>query len=132
MFNETNIIEFINKIINESNEDEKELKNNIEKFKEYLILTKMSNLRITEWLNQVIICLPEILVLKKKLNNINVSSLIDINEIKVSEENISKEDRKILTKKFNEKINIEKHYHHYETSSTSSNCGGGSTTRRGC
>lgn len=132
MFNETNIIEFINKIINESNEDEKELKNNIEKFKEYLILTKMSNLRITEWINQVIICLPELFALKKKIKNVDISSLIDINEIKVSEENISKEDRKKLTKKLNGKINIEKHYHHYETSSTSSYCGGGSTTRNGC
>lgn len=122
MFDNENVIEFVNKIVNESKEDEKELANNIKKFKEYLELTKMGDDKVIEWLNRVITCLPELISLKNKLKNIDASTLVDFNTIIVNSKNVKK-----LTKKSNEKLNDEKHYHHY-TRSTSYNCGGGSTS----
>ena len=66
-------------------------------------------------------------VSKKKLKAVNVANLVDFNNIIVNTNNITNEERRKLTKKLNEKINDEKHYHHY-TRSTSYNCGGGSTS----
>lgn len=128
MFENDNVVEFVNKIINNSQEEDKEIGVNLEKFKEYLKLTKMGDDDITCWLDRVIACLPEIMALKKKIKTINIISIVELK----NNNKLKKESKKTLTKKHDENINVVKHYHHYETVNTSSNCGGGSTTRRGC
>lgn len=128
MFENDNVVEFVNKIINSSQEDDKEIGVNLEKFKEYLKLTKMGDDDIINWMDRVIACLPEIIALKKKIKTINIISIVELE----NNNKLKKESKKTLTKKHDDNVNVVKHYHHYETVNTSSNCGGGSTTRRGC
>ena len=119
MFLEKNVIEFINKIINESKEEENELKSNLEKFKEYLILTKMSDKKIVEWVNIVNNCLPEIIALKKKIKkNIDIISLIELKENEIEKNNV---ERKVLTKMLNDKMMNINNYNYFGNHSTSSN-----------
>lgn len=126
MFLEKNVVEFINKIILESKEEGlSKIKENIETFRDYLQLTKMANEAVIAWINQVVDCLPEIISLRKKVNNIDILMIVPFEGV-VSE----KEEKlvQLIKKKYEEK-----HYHHYHED-TSSNCGssGNGKSRSGC
>lgn len=120
MFVEKNIIEFVSKIIDESNGDEK-LKENITQFKDYLRLTKMGSEQAISWIEQVVDCLPEIMLLRKKVKSFDIAALIPFEG-----------QEKVKTKqKTRQSVYEEKHYHHYESSS-SDNCGSSSSANRRC
>ena len=117
MFDEKEIIEFFNRIINTDNLDDKDIKNNVTKFFEYLVLTKMCDKETLEKLARIIACLNEILIIKKTIGYIDINTLL-----------LSKEEQKKLVKKPQKN----RHYNHYEPSSPtySSSCGCSSYTSR--
>ena len=126
MFLEENIIEFINKIIYESKEQRiTDVKNNIEQFKNYLELTKMGSQKSIEWIGSVADCLPELIALSKKINDIDVSLIIPFEG-----QTAIKNKTKLKTKTIQDDYD-KKHYSHYNSYS-SSNCGSSSSTNSRC
>lgn len=117
MFDEVEIIEFINRIINSENIKEQDIKHNIMKFYEYLELTQMCDEETSEKLSSIIRCLNEILILKRNLGYIDINNLL-----------LEPEEQKKLVKR--PKKN--KHYNHYESSSSSSSCGGSTRYSSSC
>ncbi len=132
MFEEQEIIEFFNRIINASNVSDQEIKTNVKIFYEYLVLTKMCNGNTQKKLSTMVNIINEIIVIKKAIGYIDLKTLL-----------IEPEEPKKLVKK----PKPQKHYNHYETggpsfcgsssssssgssSSYSSSCGIGSYTRR--
>ena len=121
MFDEQEVIEFFNRIINAPNLKEQEIKQNITKFYEYLVLTKMCEGESLKKLNKIVVCLNEILAIKKAIGYMDINTLI-----------LEPEEQKRLIKQ------NKKHYGHYESSSSlscgsstySSSCGSASYTRR--
>lgn len=107
MFEKREIMEFINRIINAPDIEEKEVIENVTKFYEYLVLTKMCDDELLEKLSKIISCLPEILIIK------NCLGYVDINILLL---------RSDSTKKLVKKPQNKKHYGHYETSDSSSYC----------
>jgi len=116
MFNEEEIIEFINRIINFPNIEDSEIKTNITKFYEYISLTNMCNEETLKKVSVIIDCLNEILKLKKKLEYVDISSLI-------SKPNKEKELRKTPNNR---------HFSHYESGGYSSSCGSSRTYSSHC
>lgn len=108
MFDEQEIIEFFNRIINATDLKDQEIKINVTKFYEYLALTKMCDEESLEKLSKIVTCLSEILSLKKTLGYIDIASLL-----------LEPEEQKKLVKRPQNK----KHYNHYESSDSSSSCG---------
>ncbi len=127
MFDVEEIIEFFNRIINTSNISDQEIKVNVIKFYEYLVLTKMCDEESIKKLSKIVACLSEILAIKKAIGYIDINNLL-----------IEPQEPKKLTK--TPKKN--RHYNHYESdgpsfcgsssssSSYSSSCGSASYTRR--
>ena len=111
MFEEKEIIEFFNRIINSPSISEEEINNNVTKFYEYLILTKMCDDELIEKISKIIACLNEILKIKRTMGYIDVNVLIQK----------SSNQKRLVMKPQN------RHYNHYESSSSSSSCG--SSTR---
>ena len=111
MFDNKDLIEFINRIIN-SEQPEEEIKNNVIKFYEYLELTEMADETTSRKLSKIIACLDEILTLKKALGYIDINTLL-----------LEPEEQKKLVKKPKK----QKHYNHYERGSSSS-CGSSSSS----
>ena len=107
MFDEQEIIEFFNRIINTPNLKDQEIKINVTKFYEYLVLTKMCEEESLTKLSKIVACLNEILSIKKTMGYIDISTLL-----------LEPEEQKKLVKRPQNK----KHYGHYEASSSSS-CG---------
>jgi len=126
MFLGSDIIEFVNKIINIKEVKEEEILTNLKGFVNYLKLTKMADDQTLKCLNHILDCLPEIIRLKNKIGYLDVNMLFKEEE----KNNITKSDEKKakeIVKKYEEK-----HYHHYHQSSSSS-CGCDTTlTGRGC
>ena len=108
MFDEQEIIEFFNRIINTPNLKDQEIKINVTKFYEYLVLTKMCEEESLTKLSKIVACLNEILSIKKTMGYIDISTLL-----------LEPEEQKKLVKR------NKKHYGHYESSSSSS-CGSSS------
>lgn len=111
MFLGSDILEFINKIIDlndTKNENKTEL---IENFKNYLKLTKMADEETLKCIDKIIKCLPEICILKQKLGTFDLNIIL-----KDEQQNIEKNDQ-VKAKKI-VKLYDEKHYHHYQTSSS--------------
>ena len=68
MFVGTDVIEFINKIINQSEvKDKEKVKQNITKFREYLKLTCMADEVTLADIDLILSCIDELMVLKSKL-----------------------------------------------------------------
>lgn len=127
MFLNKDIIEFINKIINQTSiSDSESIKENILKFKKYLELTKMCDKKSLEDIDVIISCTDELIGLKDKIGNIDINIIL-----KNKEEKQVKEKKKVIIKeKPSQSLYDEKHYHHYSFDNSSS-CGGGSSYR-GC
>ena len=142
MFIQSDIREFINKIINQSDMSIKnQVKENIIKFREYLRLTCMANEVTLADIDLIIDCLDELMVLKTKFGRVDVMSLFEGRE---------KEERQITLKKTPQNKYDRKHYQHYSggyasscgTSSRTNSCGtslstyssscGSISTYRGC
>lgn len=116
MFKRDDLIEFVNSIINKSNQKE-EIKNNLIKFIEYLKLTKMADEETLQELENIISCIEELLIIKEKFGKCNIIKLL---ETKEKEKNKTKTKTKI---KKEENIHY-RHYHNdYEPSYYSSSCG---------
>ena len=109
MFVGTDVIEFINKIINQSDvKDKDKVKQNITKFREYLRLTCMADEATLTDIDLILSCIDEIMIVKSKLGNVQrmsyqmINSLdIDImpNVIRVSEDyinSIKRDDQEFL------------------------------------
>ena len=127
MFLNKDIIEFINKIINQTSiSDSESIKENILKFKKYLELTKMCDKKSLEDIDVIISCADELIGLKDKIGNIDINIIL-----KNKEEKQVKEKKKVIIKENpSQSLYDEKHYHHYSFDNSSS-CGGGSSYR-GC
>lgn len=124
MFLGNDIIEFIDKMIDIKDISNEDKIKNIEKFRDYLKLTKTIDDTTLNSIDKIISCLPEILKLKQKLGSFDLTSIL-----KEEQEKIDKKDNlkaKQVIKKYEEK-----HYHHYYDSS-SSGCGCSSTPSRSC
>lgn len=145
MFVGTDVIEFINKIINQSDiRDKQQVKQNITKFKEYLRLTCMANEATLADIDLILSCIDELMVVKSKLGNVDVMSIFEGRE-----EKANTQPRRLAKTK--QSSYDEKHYRHYSggsnsscgstptrssscgsTPSYSSSCGGSSPTYRSC
>jgi hypothetical protein len=132
MFVGTDVIEFINKIINQSDvKDKDKVKQNITKFREYLRLTCMCDETTLTDIDLILSCIDELMVVKSKLGIVDVMSIFEGREE-------TKQPRRLA--KTRQSLYDEKHYRHYSSSnnsscgsnspSYSSSCGGGSVNRR--
>lgn len=133
MFNEKNIIEFINKIINQSDVDiQNETEENIRKFCRYLELTQMCDEETLGKIDKVLTCYGSLMDLKRNFGYVDVTSLF----VKEPEsKKLSKRPPKRQEQQKPRTVYEEKHYHHYVEPSYSSGCGGGSgggSYRSGC
>lgn len=124
MFLQVDVIEFINKIINQSNVKDKEsVKTNITKFREYLILTQMADETTLAEIDIILDCLNELMVLKNKLGDVDVMMIFQGREESV--------DKPRSLKKTRQSLYDEKHYRHYERD-TSSSCGSSPSYSSSC
>lgn len=144
MFAGTDVIEFINKIINKSNvRDKEKVKQNITKFREYLRLTCMADEATLGDIDLILSCIDEIMVVKSKLGNVDVMNIFE------GREETKNQPRRLA--KTRQSSYDEKHYRHYSggsnsscgntpirssscgsTPSYSSSCGGSGPTYRSC
>ena len=142
MFVGNDVIEFINKIINQSDvKDKQQVKQNITKFREYLRLTCMVDETTLTDIDLILSCIDELMVVKSKLGVVDVMSIFE------GREETKTQSRRLAKTK--QSTYDEKHYRHYQrdytsscsntptkssscgsTSSYSSSCGGGSISRR--
>lgn len=119
MFICDDILEFINRIINQSNvRDKMSIKQNIIKFREYLKLTQMVDEVTIADIDIIIDCFDELMTLKSKLGDIDVA--IIFHERKKDGDRPKKLE---LTK---QSKYDEKHYKHYIRNNSSS-CGSSSS-----
>jgi hypothetical protein len=144
MFVGTDVIEFINKIINQSDlRDKQQVKQNITKFREYLRLTCMADEATLTDIDLILSCIDELMVVKSKLGSVDVMSIFEgRGETKTQPRRLAKTKQSSYD---------EKHYRHYSggsnsscgsssfsssncgsTPSYSSSCGGSSPTYRSC
>ena len=132
MFVGTDVIEFINKIINQSDvKDKDKVKQNITKFREYLRLTCMCDETTLTDIDLILSCIDELMILKSKLGIVDVMSIFEGRED-------TKQPRRLA--KTRQSLYDEKHYRHYSSGSNSScgsssptyssSCGGGTVNRR--
>lgn len=108
MFDEQEIIEFFNRIINAPELKNQEIKINVTKFYEYLVLTKMCNDETLAKLSKITTCLNEIITIRNTIGYIDINTLLQEPE----------QPRKLA-----KKPQKNKHYIHYESSDSSSSCG---------
>ena len=126
MFERQDLIDFVGKIINESDKKE-ETKRNLKQFRSYLDLTKMVDENTLSDLDQIINCTDELLIIKEKLGTCDITTLLE-----------STMDTKSKKKVKREKENIHYSYYHrdpcrasYEPSYWSTGCNGQRNTYRG-
>ena len=113
MFDEKEIIEFFNRIINAPNLKEEEIETNVTKFHQYLVLTKMCTEETLDKVAKIVQCIKELLKIKKTLGFIDIRTLLA--EKPEQPMKLSKKPRKRTTRT------------HY-----SSGCGGGIESNNGC
>lgn len=111
MFDETEVIEFFNRIINAPDLSNQEIKTNVTKFYEYLVLTKMCDEESLTRLSKIVNCLNEIIVIKNQFGSIDVNNLL-----------LEQDKTKKLVKK--PKKQTTKHYNHYVDDDYVSGCAG--------
>lgn len=141
MFDQDNIIEFINKIINQV-EEVGDAEANLRKFRDYLELTEMCDNETLARVDKVLDCYDSIINLKRTFGSVDVSSLFK-DAVNAGKRLVKKK----VTKPVQAKDEYEdKHYRHYSSSyhepvsssgcggsvSYSSGCGCGSSYRSGC
>ena len=137
MFLQMDVLEFINKIINQSKVSDKvAVKQNITKFRDYLKLTQMADNATLADIDIILDCLDELMTLKGKLGDVDVTMIFQSRE--------ESKDKPKGLKKTRQSLYDEKHYRHYQrdtssscssTPSRSSSCGGSSpsyTSSCGC
>lgn len=143
MFNQDSIIEFINKIVNQVEDQENEdTETNLRKFRAYLELTEMCDSDTLARVDKVLDCYESLVNIKRSFGFVDVSSLF-----KKDQNTAKKLVKKRVTKPVQPKDEYEdKHYRHYSSSyhepvsssgcggsvSYSSGCGCGSSYRSGC
>lgn len=121
MFLHMDVIEFINKIINQSKVSDKVVvKQNIMKFREYLKLTQMCDEATLADIDIIIDCLDELMILKSKLGDVDVTVIFQGRE---EEKTVPRKLEKTRQSRYDEK-----HYRHY-VGGNSSNCGSSPVTR---
>lgn len=145
MFEQDNIIEFINKIINyDDDKTSEETQENLRKFRSYLELTQMCDSDTLDKVDKVLECYDSLVDIKRSFGFVDVSSLFD-NEKKDTVRRLVKK-REVPRRTQVRDEYEDKHYHHYSSSyqqpsyssgcggspSYSSGCGGGSSYRSGC
>lgn len=124
MFVGNDVIEFINKIINQSDvKDKGQVKQNITKFREYLRLTCMADEATLTDIDLILSCIDEIMVVKSKLGNVDVMSIFECRE------GTKTQPRRLV--KTRQSSYDEKHYRHYSGGSNSS-CGSTTTRSSSC
>ena len=125
MFIREDLIEFINRIINSSQKEE-EIKTNIEKFVEYLNLTKMADKETITQIELILSCLDSVLEIKKVMGSINIQTILNQNK----EQN----KKEYIKLKHQEDKYEKKHYrhYHYDDDNYSSSCEGGSISTSRC
>ena len=125
MFIREDLIEFINRIINSSQKEE-EIKTNIEKFVEYLNLTKMADKETITQIELILSCLDSVLEIKKVMGSINIQTILNKNK----EQN----KKEYIKLKHQEDKYEKKHYrhYHYDDDNYSSSCEGGSISTSRC
>lgn len=144
MFDQNNIIEFINKLVNQVDSCEnEEVEANLRKFRAYLELTQMCDGETLAKVDKVLECYDSLVNIKASFGFVDVSSLF----AKEKETEGKKLVKKRPARKVQPKDEYEdKHYRHYSSSyhepvvssgcggsvSYSSGCGCGSSYRSGC
>ncbi len=124
MFLQVDVIEFLNKIINQSKyEDKDNVKENIKKFRDYLRLTQMCDEATLAEIDIVLDCINELMVLKKKLGNVDVTVVFEGREEMI--------DKPLKLEKTRQSKYDLKHYKHY-TKDTSSSCGASVSRSSSC
>ena len=129
MFIETDIIEFINRIINSPKGQAQDIKRNLILFRDYLVLTEMTDKETVDQVDKILDCLDGLLKIKKSLGVVDIAAIINAPNT---------EKGKALKKiPITQNQYADKHYNHYESDSSSSSCyscGARSTTtsRRRC
>ena len=121
-----NIIEFINRIINSPKGNNKDIKNNIILFRDYLALTQMTDQGTIDKVDKIIACLDSILNIKNNLGFIDIATII----------NAPTEKGKRLRKvPITQQEYVDKHYNHYHSScgtTTVDSCGSSYSSRSRC
>ncbi len=126
MFIEQDIIEFINRIINSNKSNNSEIKNNIIKFRDYLVLTQMTDQETIDKVDKIISCLDSLLHIKNSLGFIDISAIINAP---------TEKGKKLRKVPITQREYADKHYNHYERDNSSSSCyscGSSSTSRSRC
>ena len=126
MFIETDIIEFINRIINSNKSNNSEIKNNIIKFRDYLVLTQMTDQETIDKVDKTISCLDSIINIKNSLGFIDISVIINAP---------TEKGKKLRKVPITQREYADKHYNHYERDNSSTSCyscGSSSTSRSRC
>jgi len=126
MFIETDIIEFINRIINSNKSNNSEIKNNIIKFRDYLVLTQMTDQETIDKVDKIISCLDSIINIKNSLGFIDISVIINAP---------TEKGKKLRKVPITQREYADKHYNHYERDNSSTSCyscGSSSTSRSRC
>lgn len=118
MFLGSDIIEFINKIIDSKETQNDDKIQNIKQFKEYLRLTKMADEETLKCIDKILKCMPEILILKQKLGSFDLNTILKEEKVKIEKTDQAK--AKKLVKSYEDR-----HYNHYQTSSSDA-CGASS------
>ncbi len=115
MFLQVDVIEFLNKIINQSDfKDRESVKENIKKFRDYLRLTQMCDEATLAEIDIVLDCINELMTLKRKLGNVDVTVIFEGRE--------EKQDKPLKLEKTRQTKYDQKHYRHY-TKASSTSCG---------
>ena len=124
MFVGNDVIEFINKIINQSDvKDKNQVKQNITKFREYLRLTCMADDTTLTDIDLILSCIDELMIVKSKLGNVDVMSIFE------GREDTKTQPRRLAKTK--QSSYDEKHYRHY-SGGRSSSCGSTPTRSSSC
>lgn len=135
MFEQMNIIEFINKLINQVDSEEKEeIEENLRKFRTYLELTQMCDEDTLVKVDKVLDCYDSLVDIKNNFGFVDVSSLF-LNEKAEGGKKLAK--KKMVEPRRVPKDDYEdKHYRHYSSSYrepvVSSGCGGSVSYSSGC
>lgn len=134
MFNEEQLNEFINRMFDNATNANLSVKEGLSNFRKYLCETKMCEESYLKKLDKIIECTPELLVLKRKLGNIDVMSLIPDEEtsIKSSQKSLRKNKSNRTTNVCGGSSSSYSSSCSNSSSSYSNSCGGGSSYTRRC
>lgn len=135
MFNQDNVIEFINKLINQVDSGKnEEVEANLRKFRAYLELTQMCDDETLTKVDKVLDCYDSLIDLKNNFGFVDVTSFFSKKNI-VEEKKLVKKKTVKSPQPSKDKYE-DKHYRHYSSSYhepvVSSGCGGSISYSSGC